>query len=40
MTHNTVKQILEFKNSKFIKLDKNKNIISDFRKKFDYDFLG
>lgn len=40
MTHNTVKQILEFQNSKFIKLDKNKNIISDFRKKFDYDFLS
>lgn len=40
MTHNTVKQILEFQNSKFIKLDKNKNIVSDFRKKFDYDFLS
>jgi radical SAM superfamily enzyme YgiQ (UPF0313 family) len=40
MTHNTVKQILEFQNSKFIKLDKNKNIIIDFRKKFDYDFLS
>ncbi len=40
MISNTIKQILEFQNSKFIKLDKNKNIVDNFKKKFDYDFLS